>query len=145
MDRSDESAELKILDRAECMSLLASQQVGRLVSAGPNPEIRPVNFVLVGSDIYVRSDSGSHAVAGGQVLFEVDHFDAGDRDGWSVIVAGRAAAVTDPAIIDEVVERLTPWAPGTKSAVSQIVIDSVSGRWVRAARQAATIDERGYL
>ena len=143
MDQSVGSAQQRILEPTECIALLASQKVGRVVSAGPTPEIRPVNFVLVGPDIFVRSDRRLDSSQ--QIVFEVDHFDADDRDGWSVIVEGHAVAVLDAAVIGQIVERLTPWAPGTKSRVSQIVIDSVSGRWIRATRQSEPVDERGYL
>ena len=55
---------LDVLDRRECLHLLATQSVGRLAVATPEgPLVVPVNFVLDGESIVFRSDRGSKLFA----------------------------------------------------------------------------------
>jgi nitroimidazol reductase NimA-like FMN-containing flavoprotein (pyridoxamine 5'-phosphate oxidase superfamily) len=69
-----------VLSRDECLSLLASMPVGRLVFTDRAlPAIVPVNFVLSGGHIVLRTGATSSlaaAVRGSVVAFEVDCIDA---------------------------------------------------------------------
>ena len=58
MIAADEGFE--ILDRATCLELLATAQVGRLAWATVDGQvhIRPVNYILAGADIIVRTGDG---------------------------------------------------------------------------------------
>jgi nitroimidazol reductase NimA-like FMN-containing flavoprotein (pyridoxamine 5'-phosphate oxidase superfamily) len=112
--------------------LLSSMSVGRLVfSEGALPAIRPVNFVLHGGDVVVRaSRSGALGKLTEEVVaFEVDSIDPDTHTGWSVVVVGKAAPVTD---IDELVAladpRHRPWAPGERTRFLRIQIEIITGR-----------------
>jgi nitroimidazol reductase NimA-like FMN-containing flavoprotein (pyridoxamine 5'-phosphate oxidase superfamily) len=90
------------LDRQECLRLLAKVPVGRIVyTRQALPAVLPVNFGLdTDSSILVRTSATSdlvRAVDGVVVAFEADDFNAAEHSGWSVVVTGRATAVTDPA------------------------------------------------
>lgn len=124
------------LSRAECLALLGSRPLGRLVHTQQGlPAIRPVNFVLQPEGIYLRtSDDGSvlrSADASDVVAFEVDDFDAAGRYGWSVVVLGRAQRVTDPLALGRLAELpLVPWAAGRRDQVVRIALELVNGRRV---------------
>lgn len=92
----------RTLDRQECLRLLAKVPVGRIVyTRRALPAVLPVNFGLdTDSSVLVRTSATSHlvrAVEGVVVAFEADDFNAEEHSGWSVVVTGRATAVTDPA------------------------------------------------
>ena len=92
----------RTLDRQECLRLLAKVPVGRLVyTRQALPAVLPVNFGLdTDSSVLVRTSATSalvRAVDGVVVAFEADDFNADEHSGWSVVVTGRATAVTDPA------------------------------------------------
>lgn len=92
----------RALDRQECLRLLAKVPVGRIVyTRQALPAVLPVNFGLdTDSSILVRTSATSElvrAVDGVVVAFEADDFNAAEHSGWSVVVTGRATAVTDPA------------------------------------------------
>ncbi|WNM31267.1 pyridoxamine 5'-phosphate oxidase family protein [Streptomyces sp. Li-HN-5-11] len=92
----------RALDRHECLRLLAKVPVGRIVyTRQALPAVLPVNFGLdTDSSILVRTSATSdlvRAVDGVVVAFEADDFNAAEHSGWSVVVTGRATAVTDPA------------------------------------------------
>ncbi|MFE1294008.1 pyridoxamine 5'-phosphate oxidase family protein [Streptomyces sp. NPDC058731] len=92
----------RALDRQECLRLLAKVPVGRIVyTRQALPAVLPVNFGLdTDSSILVRTSATSdlvRAVDGVVVAFEADDFNAAEHSGWSVVVTGRATAVTDPA------------------------------------------------
>lgn len=90
---------LEILDRAECLALLATARLGRIVfTARGLPAVQPVKF-LCGHDalwfpVSTHSDLFG-AAQDGVVAFEADRFDAGLETGWWVTVLGRAAAAQE--------------------------------------------------
>ena len=118
----------------ECARLLRSGVVGRVALTTPEgPQIIPVNYSAVDETIIVATSPysalgtyGAHNL----VAFEVDHFDYEDHTGWSVVVRGRAEAITDP----EEVHRLRqvwaprPWAGGSRNLHLRIPWTAVSGR-----------------
>ena len=113
--------------------LLAERHLGRLALTDPDePVIFPVNYVLDEGAVVFRTDPGSKldAIAGGaRVAFEVDAVDEGSRTGWSVVVRGRAAEVSEPADLDRLRGLpLYPWAPGAKARYVRIRPVSVTGR-----------------
>ncbi|MET8565116.1 pyridoxamine 5'-phosphate oxidase family protein [Streptomyces flaveolus] len=92
----------RALDRQECLRLLAKVPVGRIVyTRQALPAVLPVNFGLdTDSSVLVRTSATSdlvRAVDGVVVAFEADDFNTAEHSGWSVVVTGRATAVTDPA------------------------------------------------
>lgn len=63
------------------------------------------------------------------VAFEVDAVDEGTRTGWSVLVRGTLAEVTDPDDLERLhALPLSPWAPGAKARYVRVEPASVSGR-----------------
>lgn len=128
---------LEVLDRDECLRLLARATLGRIgVSSGALPTVVPVNFCLDGDRILVRTGEGSKldaATRNAVVAFEVDDFDPMYHSGWSVVVTGVARPVADPGEL-AALERapLTRWAPRGDGTVIAISTDMVSGRRIAA-------------
>src|ERR671919_626309 len=125
-----------IVDRDECLRLLAGEEIGRLaVVAGNAAIVLPVNYALNGDTIVFRTDPGTKLDEGprARASFEIDSFDRDRRTGWSVVATGRLEEVTPyDATIYERVRSLTidPWADGDKAHWMRLVPDRVSGRQV---------------
>lgn len=125
---------LEVLDEDESLALLGAAEVGRVgVVVEGQPVIFPVNHVLDGRSIIVRTDSTRmlQAAALARVAFEADGFEAGGRSGWTVLVEGIGSDVTDA--LDTTSEhlqtlRVTPWAPGPKSRLLRIDVRNITGR-----------------
>lgn len=132
----------RILDRQECLRLLAKVPVGRVVyTRQALPAVLPVNFSLdTDSSVLLRTSASSdlvQAIDGVVVAFEADEFDAALQSAWSVIVTGRASVVTDPAEH----ERLARTGPRSWSVVEdgvfvRIESEMVSGRELVGVREA---------
>jgi nitroimidazol reductase NimA-like FMN-containing flavoprotein (pyridoxamine 5'-phosphate oxidase superfamily) len=124
--------ELRPLSRSECVTLLASVPVGRLVfSEGALPAVRPVNFVVYQGDIIVRtSRHGAIARLNNEVVaFEVDEIDPETRTGWSVVAVGKSEPVTDIddlVMLSDPVHR--PWPSGDRGHFVRVRIELISGR-----------------
>jgi nitroimidazol reductase NimA-like FMN-containing flavoprotein (pyridoxamine 5'-phosphate oxidase superfamily) len=124
---------LEILDRATCLELLATAQVGRLAWAAVDGQvqIRPVNYTLAGTDVIVRTAVGSiHAAALARlpVTFEADELEPAMKTGWSVVVVGTAedlGSTPEAALLRESVH---PWACGSRPNVVRIRAREVTGR-----------------
>jgi nitroimidazol reductase NimA-like FMN-containing flavoprotein (pyridoxamine 5'-phosphate oxidase superfamily) len=95
----NDRVDLEILDRGECLRLLATVPVGRIgVSIGALPAILPVNFALVGASIVIRTVPGSKldaAMRRAVVAFEADSYAPDGSWGWSVLVQGVCSEVAD--------------------------------------------------
>ncbi|GAA3446451.1 pyridoxamine 5'-phosphate oxidase family protein [Planomonospora venezuelensis] len=131
-----DSAGLQVLSHDECMHLLASCPIGRIVFTDRAlPAVQPVNFCLDGTDIVIRTTVGSKLAAATRrtiVAFEVDDFDLERRTGWSVTAVGYARAVDDPQETARLAELpLTPWVPGSRDHFIVITAEQVSGRRLR--------------
>jgi uncharacterized protein len=124
---------LEVLDRPECLRLLASGTVGRLgVSDHDGPLVLPVNYVLAGQEVVIGTavDAGiSAAMEDGVVAFEVDDVDPAYEWGWSVLVRGRARHLEDAAEVARA-ERLPlrSWGPGDRRRFTAISLAEVTGR-----------------
>jgi nitroimidazol reductase NimA-like FMN-containing flavoprotein (pyridoxamine 5'-phosphate oxidase superfamily) len=128
---------LEVLDREECLRLLAHKRFGRVgVTDGALPTILPVNYWSDGTSIYVRTSSGTKldaALRDAVVAFEVDEVDVLDHAGWSVVVTGVAREVTDRAELEALArEPLGRWAPSPDGHIIAISTELVSGRRLRA-------------
>ncbi|MEU7058649.1 pyridoxamine 5'-phosphate oxidase family protein [Streptomyces sp. NPDC046197] len=122
------------LGRQECLRLLATVPVGRVVfTRQALPAVLPVNFrVDEDGAVLLRTCAASElarAVDGAVVAFEADTVDADTHSGWSVVVTGRAALVTDQAELTRL-ERtgLRSWAPSPQQVFVRIEPDLVTGR-----------------
>ncbi|MGJ5830674.1 pyridoxamine 5'-phosphate oxidase family protein [Streptomyces ossamyceticus] len=124
----------RVLDRQECLRLLAKVPVGRVVyTRRALPAVLPVNFALDSDDaVLLCTSAGSdlvRAIDGVVVAFEGDEFDPATRSGWSVVVTGRADVVTDPAE-HERLSRSGPasWMPVRNEVFVRIAPEMVTGR-----------------
>jgi nitroimidazol reductase NimA-like FMN-containing flavoprotein (pyridoxamine 5'-phosphate oxidase superfamily) len=130
-------AELRDLDRRECLRLVAAQVIGRvLFTDAAMPAAQPVNLLLVGEEVLFRTASGIKLAAAerhGVLGFEVDHIDLDTATGWSVLGLGRSYEVTDLARLAELTTRLPePWAPGQTAHTIAIPLQRLTGRALRA-------------
>ena len=122
-------AHVHTIGRAECLSLLKSQKVGRIAFTDDSgPDALPVNFSLDGEDILIATtgySSIARAATGARVAFEVDELDDYTESGWSVVVRGRAHRESP---FDTAAEMPYPWAEGNRSYVIRITPDVITGR-----------------
>jgi nitroimidazol reductase NimA-like FMN-containing flavoprotein (pyridoxamine 5'-phosphate oxidase superfamily) len=123
----------------QCRGYLGAGGVGRMVFAGPRgPEAIPVNYVMLGGDIVVRTGRHTGLVdraAQTRVSFEVDHLDDSLAEGWSVLASGVAQVVTTPSELETVRSLgLEPWAGGDKDTYLRITVTDMTGRRIRAGR-----------
>jgi nitroimidazol reductase NimA-like FMN-containing flavoprotein (pyridoxamine 5'-phosphate oxidase superfamily) len=135
-----ENNAFRALDRRECLRLLAEVPVGRVVyTRQALPAVLPINFSLdADASVLLFTSAGSdlmRAIDGVVVAFEADEFDAETRSGWSVVVTGRATAVTDPAEH----QRLSrtgrqSWMPVRDGVFVRIESTLVTGRELTGAR-----------
>ncbi len=128
---------LEVLSLAQSLALLRSRPIGRLayLEAG-QPNIVPVNHLVDGSHVVIRSLSGGKldaAVVGEPVAFELDDHDPARGTGWSVIVRGRAELIDDPDDIARYEVELDSWAIDDPSRGTwiRIIADEISGRRLR--------------
>jgi nitroimidazol reductase NimA-like FMN-containing flavoprotein (pyridoxamine 5'-phosphate oxidase superfamily) len=129
---------LERLPDAECLRLIASVPVGRIVyTLRALPAVEPVNFAVHDGDIVFRTEPGGQlaaAVRQAVVAFEADELDFARRDGWSVTIVGTAREVTDPADVARLRQiGLSPWAPGEREHFVRITPGIITGRWLHHA------------
>lgn len=95
----------------------AGASLGRIVfTEHALPTARPVNHVLDGGDVVIRTHEGAaltsqarHAAGTGVVVaYEADAIDPDTRLGWSVVVTGYARLVTDTDELNRIQELLEP-------------------------------------
>ncbi|MCO5991676.1 pyridoxamine 5'-phosphate oxidase family protein [Actinoallomurus spadix] len=132
-----DSGGLEILGREECLALLGAVPIGRIVFTDRAlPAVQPVNFVLSGGDIVIRTGAGSKLAAasrGAVVAFEADAFDPVTRTGWSVVVTGPARVVSQAGELRRLRDLALPvWAPGERGDYLAITPELVSGRRIPA-------------
>ncbi|MEV0236254.1 pyridoxamine 5'-phosphate oxidase family protein [Nonomuraea sp. NPDC050786] len=132
-----DSSGLQVLSRAECLDLLSTAPIGRIVFTDRAlPAVQPVNFHLDGHSIVIRTSIGSKlatATRSAVVAFEADEFDLERRTGWSVTAVGLARAVTDPTERDRLSALpLATWAPGNRDHYIVVEAEQVSGRRIAA-------------
>lgn len=117
---------------AECLRLLGSVEVGRLVfTTRALPAVRPVNHVMDGSDVVIRSGVGQKLVAVLRemiVAYEADVLDPEREEGWSVVVVGVARLVRDPAEVARYEKLVRSWLPLEEKYFIRIRPEIVTGR-----------------
>ena len=126
-------AALRQLSRDECLRLMASVPVGRIIyTRQALPAVDLVNFTLDRGDIIIRTDrSGTLAAAtrGAVVAFEADSLDPAGQAGWSVTVIGQSHEVTDADEISRLEQMgLSSWAPGEHEHFIRISPGILTGR-----------------
>ena len=126
-------AGLRVMGLEECLRRVGASPVGRLAfPLDGEIAVLPVNHVLDGVDICFLTSGASKiqaAVDGDAVSFQVDEWDAAHRSGWSVLVYGTAATVTDDDAVTRLVARARrPW----------VAVEKDGGRWVRVSTRQIT-------
>lgn len=120
----------------EALALLGSVPLGRVVfTRHALPTIRPVNHVLDGGDIIIRTHEGAALTSRTQragdpgvvVAYEADSIDPVTHLGWSVVVTGYARPVTDPDELLRYQALLLPWVDRPMECAIRIVPDLVTG------------------
>jgi nitroimidazol reductase NimA-like FMN-containing flavoprotein (pyridoxamine 5'-phosphate oxidase superfamily) len=119
------------LDVEECRHLLRTHNLGRLAVLGAERvEIFPVNYLLYGPDVYLRTAPGAKLAAlqdRADVAFEIDG--RGRRKVWSVVVHGTARHLAGGALSRRSgVAELATDLPGVKTHYVRIVTGEVTGR-----------------
>ena len=129
------------LTEGECWRLLSSVSFGRVVfTHRAMPAIRPVNHLIDGRTIIIRTHNGAAITAramteagrqsaphGSVVCYEADDLDPVRHTGWSVIATGLARLVTDPADIARYSAATEPWIAGEMDQVVAIEPGYLSG------------------
>jgi hypothetical protein len=138
----DEAIRARIMSRprqaldlipAECWDLLRGTSLGRVVfTMQAMPAIRPVNHLIDGHTIVIRSHHGSaitgHASGDGAVVcYEADDIDPVRHTGWSVIATGLARPVTDPGAVSRYQQALEPWDARPMNQVIAITPQTITG------------------
>jgi nitroimidazol reductase NimA-like FMN-containing flavoprotein (pyridoxamine 5'-phosphate oxidase superfamily) len=128
---------LEPLTHDECMDLLAHNSLGRVAfTERALPAIRPVNYVLVGHQLVLRTQAeGLGRRLDGQVVaFEVDQIDVELGTGWSVVVTGTARLLRSPGeLTRQAAVPLVTLAGDGHDARVVIVPGEVTGRRIRPA------------
>jgi pyridoxamine 5'-phosphate oxidase-like protein len=149
-DEFREFRRLEDLTPLQSMRLLGSVSLGRIVfTARALPAIRPVNHLVDGDYIIIRTDLSARITselqpeAGSVVAYEADAIDPAERLGWSVIVVGVARRVTDVDKAAAYRRVLQPWVSGVMDQVIAIHTDIVTGfRLVAECRQLESARQR---
>lgn len=131
------------IPHGECLSLLETEQLGRLaVASGEDLLIFPVNYAVDSGSIVIRTDEGTKLTSAplARVAFEVDRVDRVEKRGWSVLVRGTGLDIT--GAVDPESERLRSlpldtWAPGPKAHWIKIEPYLTTGRRLFSKRHLA--------
>ncbi|MER5639429.1 pyridoxamine 5'-phosphate oxidase family protein [Kitasatospora sp. NPDC002227] len=141
MDRDDR---VDTLSEAQCLSLLRTVPVGRVVyTEHALPAVLPVAFA-VGADgrlvLALREGSTvTRALDGTVAAFQADQLDPATRTGWSVLVHGQAEVVRDPALYEHLLRTgPSPWVDGRPPLFVLLTPELLSGRRLLPAGRAVT-------
>lgn len=120
------------LSAEECVALLRTKSVGRVgLSASSLPFVIPVRYVLDRDRILMRTGRDTKMAAatdGAVVAFEVDEFDDGLDEGWSVLVQGFAREVLSGAEVDPASDEvLRSWVGQMPARCFSIPTEVISG------------------
>jgi nitroimidazol reductase NimA-like FMN-containing flavoprotein (pyridoxamine 5'-phosphate oxidase superfamily) len=137
------SAGLEILSREECLGLLASVRIGRIVFTDRAlPAVQPVVFAVHAGGIVLRLPEGSTALAATDaiVAFEADNVAHDLREGWTVTVIGHAEDVRDPERLNQFAAlRLPTLSRGAADRYLLIAVEVVSGTRIPMPRQQTAL------
>jgi nitroimidazol reductase NimA-like FMN-containing flavoprotein (pyridoxamine 5'-phosphate oxidase superfamily) len=134
---------LEIIGPAECLRLLASLPLGRLVyTHAALPAVRLVNYVVDGDTIVFSTGQGDKfraAERGDVVAFEADEVDAERHIGWTVTAIGHLSVIADHEAAElRRTLALHSWMPMEEPQLVRLGVESVQGRrlvpWGRRPR-----------
>ncbi|WP_152188674.1 pyridoxamine 5'-phosphate oxidase family protein [Georgenia satyanarayanai] len=125
---------LEVLDQRACRQLLDQVSVAWLAHCAGGPvHLVPVNFVVHGDEVVVRSDYGrslTAVVEGRLITLAAGHFDEETRTGWSVTVTGRAHLLGDE-LVNPGAPAADVWADLASTVPVAVPMTEVTGRRVR--------------
>jgi uncharacterized protein len=131
---------LEVLDSHECLRLLKTVPVGRLVFTDAGlPAIRLVNFFVDGDTLVFTTAPGDKlraAERGDVVAFEVDAIDLDRHLGWTVTAIGHLSVVPEDEKVE--IQRLVPlhsWAPHRGEYLVRLGLENLTGRRLLAWAQ----------
>ena len=121
------------LSESACWALLRTTSVGRLaVWVDDHPDIFPLNYAVDHGTLVFRSRAGttvSAALSDAPVALEADGYDPGTKEAWSVVIRGKAEAISSgPDLLGTVDLPLFPWQAGDKGRFIRVVPTTTSGR-----------------
>jgi uncharacterized protein len=127
-----------VVDRAECMQLLAAKSVGRVPYAtDTGARILPVNYVLGADCVIFRTVPDGEVfryALNSTCVFEIDETNEFFESGWSVVAVGRLQLATEDDFAQMRYGRLPePWAAGSRWMFVRLPCEHVSGRRVIGA------------
>ncbi|MEU6998161.1 pyridoxamine 5'-phosphate oxidase family protein [Nonomuraea sp. NPDC046570] len=132
--RTGQARQINELSREQALELLGTVSLGRVVfTRNALPAIRPVNHIVDGEAIIIRSHLGAAIVShsdgprGAVVAYEADNLDPDAHLGWSVIVTGTAHIIREPAAIARYERLLRPWVAREMDYVISIHADMITG------------------
>ncbi|MEV4058459.1 pyridoxamine 5'-phosphate oxidase family protein [Amycolatopsis sp. NPDC049688] len=118
-----------LLDRQQCLALLRTASLGRVIfTHRAMPAVRPVRFTVVEDAVVFAVPAGSPLYAGARdavVAFEVDEFAADTGAGWYVSLLGRAAESGSADIGD--IACACPGAVRASHRVLRVPAETISG------------------
>ncbi len=126
-------AGIEILSDDMCWERLRKASIGRLgVHHDGQPAIYPINYLVDGASIVFRTKRDSKIYAAPRlerVAFEIDGFEPGNGDAWSVLVKGFGRFVDSVAEIEHSESLpIYPWVDAERSDWVRIVPVEVTGR-----------------
>lgn len=141
-DQASTPAVLEQLDEAECLRLIGAGGIGRIAYTGRyDLTVLPVNYKLHDGAILFRTSVDSltaselrTGIEGSEyrVAFEVDDFNPGSREGWSVLVQGPAHHLDDAAErAGALAAGLQAWPGGEHDHFIRINPMRITGRRIR--------------
>jgi uncharacterized protein len=147
-EHTDRAPILVELAREECLRLLTTATVGRVVVLTPEgtPVIRPVNYAFdaASQSVVFRCSEGTKLVTllrAARAWFEVDEINPAGATGWSVLIAGVTEAVTRPEDVSRLDGcALESWGAAPTAQWIRIRARVVSGRRIEAS--VAVTDSR---
>lgn len=122
------------LGEAECWRRLRGEDLGRIgVSLDGQPLVFPVNYAVRKEWIVFRTAAGTmlHRAPGSPACFEIDGYDRGLREGWSVMAVGKLEEITEADDAHSEALRglpVQPLAPGPRPHWIALRVARVSGR-----------------
>lgn len=129
-----DGGEPPVFDRAQCLALMRSVPIGRVVYIDRAlPAITPVNFVLDGDAVIIRTGSDfalAAALRETVVAFEVDDIDPETLNGWWVTATGRARLLG--ASVDAAQTARLPLRPWVRMPNAQFI--RIQCRYVAGGR-----------
>jgi transcriptional regulator with XRE-family HTH domain len=125
---------LRPMRKEESVRLIEAGTIGRIAyNRAEDLVVIPVNYCYLNDLIIFRTTVDSAVAQYGlaPIAFELDLFDEGMQDGWSVLVNGTVRPAT-PQEADAAKGRVEPWAGGTREAYMVIEPRRVTGRRVQS-------------